>query len=237
MKPGDTKTKKLSGGAKRQWLRERYDEIKAYVDRHGINAACGAYDTSPETLKRLLATDHGEYGHVDHPGLDMVSLRHQMNQVHYDMEKYSMWAASVNEDRREEIRAIKELTRRVNIMINIATEQSESFGAALGRVVAAMIAGAGYQEQAKQLEKGKNDIIGISGKILGTLDSGLGSLVLSSLDDITYNLGTKRVGERLTEEENEDDTESDLDESPAAGLGGQQPGILVSNDHRGEVPR
>lgn len=229
MSAGD---KKLSGGAKRKWLRDRFDEIKAYADNHGIDAAARAYDTAPETLRRLLLTDHGEYGHAEQPNYDMVSLRHQMDQVFYHLEKYQMWAASVNEGRRDEVRSIKEFTGRADILLEIAREQAAAFGAALGQAVCQMLLDTGHIQEVKALKAEHNDIMTISGKIVGRLESGLNIALPDGLDDITYNLSPKRVGQLLTE----------LDELiaenkyPADNLGGAQPGTYAHSDHSREVP-
>lgn len=134
--------KKLSGGAKRKWLRERYDEIREYVAKHGIYAASGYYDTGVTTLRNLLLTDNGEYGHQEAPQYDMISLRHQMQQVHSDVEKFAMWAASVNEARREERRAIQELINVGRELLESSQGQAAAFGEALGRAIGELTLGA-----------------------------------------------------------------------------------------------
>lgn len=158
----------LIGGVKRKWLREHYDEVKSFIAQHGYYAAAGKFHSSPKTLRALMWTDHGEYASQDVAKMDIVSLRHQMEQVHYVVEKYSMWAASVNEERRQERQDVRKLLAVGEELLNISREMAAAFGEALGRTISELT------EQATPRVVESHSELQIAGnKVLGRLDAGL----------------------------------------------------------------
>lgn len=218
--------KKLSGGRKRQWLRERYDEIREYVAMHGIYAASGYYDTHVATLRNLLLTENGEYGHQDSPNYDMRSLRHQMEQVHSDVEKFAMWAASVNEERRGERKDIRELINIGRELLASSEGQAAAFGEALGRAIGELTLGATplVVDAQSRLEAKARDI----------------SLVMSGQKDSDLTDNNNKQAKTLC---NWDDLSKLIaallpalkNQYPAGNLGGTQPGTNKI-DHSNEVP-